>query len=66
MRGLGLVLIMRHYHVIGTKVGGSTFNSSGHRHSTAELRVLGVISRLVISRLRFMQLLGDLVCWCDR
>nr|XP_043626447.1 (R)-mandelonitrile lyase-like [Erigeron canadensis] len=24
-------------HVIGTKIGGSTFNSSGHRHSAADL-----------------------------
>lgn len=28
---------VRLFIVIGTKVGGSTFNTSGHRHSAADL-----------------------------
>ncbi|GJY77743.1 (R)-mandelonitrile lyase-like protein [Tanacetum coccineum] len=36
-------------HVIGTKVGGSTFNSSGHRHSAADLLNLAKGSNIKVA-----------------
>ncbi|KAL8242743.1 hypothetical protein R6Q59_013045 [Mikania micrantha] len=36
-------------HVIGTKIGGSTFNSSGHRHSAADLLNVAIGSNIIVA-----------------